>query len=596
VPYISAWRARERLLNTLNGDEGASFKLIPAWIESIKTAQEDGFYAAWQSSENGCFEALFVMLGPINIGIQTLRPFYALDGTHTRSRYNLTLLIAVGIDAEDHVLPLAFALVPIENEKWWSWFCEHFATALDSALPTHFVIISDREKGLLNAVKSKLPGAIHSMCCQHIAENVHKRFGQKYKPLFWQIARAQSEIAFEEAVQALRQDSLQVEEYLQSIGYETFAFTQFPHPRFGHDTSNIVESVNSIWREIRELPPLQLIDGIYQWTLTTFHQRLHSSLDSGNTFLSNAAYRQYKHRESVAREFRVFPSSDSDFRVTTSQALDFIVHLPPTDQLDSLLQGSCTCRKYQEYLAPCSHAIACVQYISKNPYDYFFPYYRWEVLKSTYEVPLQPVTIQGLQPLTEFEVLPPVKQAKRGRPKVARIRANYQVEKRVYLCTVCQQPGHNRRVCPNQPVNHGRAQRARDQLVEGKYIIFTAYININTNVIIDSDDSSTSTAQFSDWNGFSDSDLNSNTQSVAESVAETDQFDDIFADDIMINIWQQNLQLEQELWEQGGQEQGGQEQGGQEQGGQDQRVRDRRYPSRQRKRTVKAAAAKLGMY
>jgi hypothetical protein len=95
VPYISAWRARERLLNTLNGDEGASFKLIPAWIESIKTAQEDGFYAAWQSSENGCFEALFVMLGPINIGIQTLRPFYALDGTHTRSRYNLTLRVAI---------------------------------------------------------------------------------------------------------------------------------------------------------------------------------------------------------------------------------------------------------------------------------------------------------------------------------------------------------------------------------------------------------------------------------------------------------------------------------------------------------------------
>jgi hypothetical protein len=95
--------------------------------------------------------------------------------------------------------------------------------------------------------------------------------------------------------------------------------------------------------------------------------------------------------------------------------------------------------------------------------------------------------------------------------------------------------------------------------------------------------------------------LNSNTQSVAESVAETDQFDDIFADDIMIGIWQQNLELEQELWDQGVQEQGGQEQGGQDQGGQDQgvqdqRVQDRRYPSRQRKRTVKAAAAKLGMY
>jgi hypothetical protein len=36
----------------------------------------------------------------------------------------------------------------------------------------------------------------------------------------------------------------------------------------------------------------------------------------------------------------------------------------------------------------------------------------------------------------------------------------------------------------------------------------------DTNIIIDSDASSTSTAQFSDWNGFSDSDLNSNTQTL----------------------------------------------------------------------------------
>src|SRR5258705_13745454 len=38
------------------------------------------------------------------------RPFRSLlDGTHTRSQYNLTLLIAVGIDAEDRILPFAWA-------------------------------------------------------------------------------------------------------------------------------------------------------------------------------------------------------------------------------------------------------------------------------------------------------------------------------------------------------------------------------------------------------------------------------------------------------------------------------------------------------
>jgi hypothetical protein len=68
-------------------------------------------------SENGSFEAIFIIFRPINLGIQTLQPFYAFDGTYTWSRYNLILLIAVRVNAEDHILPLAFALVPIENEK-----------------------------------------------------------------------------------------------------------------------------------------------------------------------------------------------------------------------------------------------------------------------------------------------------------------------------------------------------------------------------------------------------------------------------------------------------------------------------------------------
>jgi hypothetical protein len=79
------------------------------------------------------------------------------------------------------------------------------------------------------------------MCCQHIVENIHKKFGMQYKAPFWQIARAGSEQAFDEAVQALQRDAPQVEEYISSIGYENFAFTRFPRPRFGHDTSTNVE-------------------------------------------------------------------------------------------------------------------------------------------------------------------------------------------------------------------------------------------------------------------------------------------------------------------------------------------------------------------
>jgi hypothetical protein len=311
------------------------------------------------------------------------------------------------------------------------------------------------------------------MCCQHIAENIHKKFGVQYKAPFWQIARAGSEQAFNEAIQALQRDAPQVEEYMSSIGYKNFAFTRFPQPRFGHDTSNIVESTNSAWRDIRELPPLQLLNGIYQWCVTTWYQRSQLRLVAGNLVLSNAAYRAYKHRELAARGFQVLPSSDTAFLVNTTRGNQYIVSLPPIT-LDRL-QGSCSCRKYDDFSAPCAHAIACILFLSRDPFHYFNLRYQWDISMRIYERSIEPVMIQGLQVLSvsglrDDFIRPPIKKAKRGRPKVARIRANYGVKKRIYNCSVCLQSGHNRRICPNQPVEHGRAQRARDRLVvEGKY-------------------------------------------------------------------------------------------------------------------------------
>ena len=55
-------------------------------------------------------------------------------------------------------------------------------------------------------MESDLPGACHAMCCQLIAEDIHKKFGREFKAPFWQIARAQSEDNFNTAMQALQRE------------------------------------------------------------------------------------------------------------------------------------------------------------------------------------------------------------------------------------------------------------------------------------------------------------------------------------------------------------------------------------------------------
>ena len=58
-----------------------------------------------------------------------------------------------------------------------------------------------------------------------------------------------------------------------------------------------------------------------------------------------------------------------------------------------------------------------------------------ETSKIMYEQSIKLVTIQGLQILrneADQEVLPPIKRAKRGHPKVARIRTTNQEDKCIY--------------------------------------------------------------------------------------------------------------------------------------------------------------------
>jgi hypothetical protein len=76
-----------------------------------------------------------------------LRPFTAIDGTHTKSQYRMMLLVACGIDANNHVVPLAWALVPIENHEWWTWFLKYLDYSFPSFRTLNHIFISDREKG-----------------------------------------------------------------------------------------------------------------------------------------------------------------------------------------------------------------------------------------------------------------------------------------------------------------------------------------------------------------------------------------------------------------------------------------------------------------
>ena len=48
---------------------------------------------------------------------------------------------------------------------------------------------------------------------------------------------------------------------------------KFPHPRYGFDTSNAIESVNNVLSQIRCMPPLQLVDALYTLMMKCIYDR-----------------------------------------------------------------------------------------------------------------------------------------------------------------------------------------------------------------------------------------------------------------------------------------------------------------------------------
>ncbi|CAL8089112.1 unnamed protein product [Prunus armeniaca] len=47
-----------------------------------------------------------------------------VDGCHLKGPFSSQLLGAVGVDANDNMYPVAYAIVELETKETWSWFLE----------------------------------------------------------------------------------------------------------------------------------------------------------------------------------------------------------------------------------------------------------------------------------------------------------------------------------------------------------------------------------------------------------------------------------------------------------------------------------------
>ncbi|KAK3195742.1 hypothetical protein Dsin_027052 [Dipteronia sinensis] len=157
------------------------------------------------------------------------------------------------MDGNNQIYPLAFGYGDSENDASWSWFLTELHDVIGE--PPELVTISDRHKSIEKAVRTVFSNSLHGNCIFHLSQNMRAKFkNDKVQKFFFKAAKAYRVSEFENYMQEVSKVKANAVAYAMEANVEKWARAHFPGRRYSIMTTNIVECLNSVLRDARELP------------------------------------------------------------------------------------------------------------------------------------------------------------------------------------------------------------------------------------------------------------------------------------------------------------------------------------------------------
>ncbi|XP_012853123.1 PREDICTED: uncharacterized protein LOC105972693 [Erythranthe guttata] len=149
------------------------FSFLTLYFREAGRCNPDSVFDVEVDDANNSFKRCFFSFGASLSGFKFCRQMLILDGTFLKGKYKGVLLSAIAKDARNGLYPVAFVIVRDENISNWDYFMNHLRIALNTYSVLTFV--SDRQRGILEAVKNIFPHFHHSFCILHLENNLKNR-------------------------------------------------------------------------------------------------------------------------------------------------------------------------------------------------------------------------------------------------------------------------------------------------------------------------------------------------------------------------------------------------------------------------------------
>uniref|UniRef100_K4A1N4 SWIM-type domain-containing protein n=1 Tax=Setaria italica TaxID=4555 RepID=K4A1N4_SETIT len=383
ITYGKAWRAKQRAWKMIYGDWESGYEQLPVLFNAIKAMNPGMHYEyipkpnAWKDGRQ-IFERAFWWFPQCVEAFRHCRPVFSIDGTFLIGKYRGTLLIAISCDANNMLVPLAFALVERENNDSWGWFLR--LVRIHVVGPGREVgVISNRHQGILHAVQEQMEGyppLHHRWCTRHLAENLLRKDGVKDNfDLFQVAARHLQDYYFQRKLEQVRTAiNAKGRQWLAGLMRDLDKWTRSHNAggwRYEFQCSNMAESFNKLLLGICGMPVNAIVEFTFYRLVAWFNERhakakaLQSAgerwAEKPKTHLSIANERAATH------EVQCFDLATGTYQVkhrgrTTSDGKirESRIHVVV------LRDFKCTCGRPRQYHFVCSHLVAAARHRNFN--------------------------------------------------------------------------------------------------------------------------------------------------------------------------------------------------------------------------------------
>ncbi|KAL3377456.1 hypothetical protein AABB24_003728 [Solanum stoloniferum] len=450
VSYWKVWMGSEIAKSLVRGTHEHGYGVIDAYSHMLRTSNP-GSKTALKIDENGRFKYFFVAYGAWILGFIQMRKVIAVDGTFLRSKYGGVLLSAVAQDTENHIFPVAFCVVDSECDASYRYFFEQLRSfELDTP---ELCIISDRHQSIRKMVSIVFPLAHYGCCMRHLGENIRNNFHNASVVYhFYKAAKAYNIDVFSDHFNRIRDLVPQAATHFERVGFHRWSRAFFPGNRYNIMTTNIAESVNSMFLDEREYPITALFDAINRRFAEKFHERRMKFINAPTIFVPSIE-KDIAKNINLGNKLLVHQTANYKYIVTGQDEVATV----------DLLDKSCTCKVFDIDKIPCPHAMAALrcQYgddYGRRIYEYSSSYYNVEVYLIAYVEEIKPVPseetwevpIEILERKISSLFVEPGKVGRRSSKRHKGIGESFSTKKN--KCSLCKRIGHKRTTCSERNV------------------------------------------------------------------------------------------------------------------------------------------------